>query len=62
VGPRVEYQVLSVRYQGLLPTFTTWARQEVQDPVAQGGVQTQGPELSDELGGHYGVEGCAVVH
>ena len=32
------------------------ARQEVQDPVAQGGVQTQGPELDDELGGNYGVE------
>ena len=31
------------------------ARQVVQDPVAQGGVQTQGPELSDELGGYYGV-------
>jgi hypothetical protein len=29
------------------------ARQEVQDPVAQGGVQNQGPELSDE---HSGVE------
>ena len=33
------------------------ARQEVQDPVAQGGVQTQGPELNDELGRYYGVEG-----
>ena len=33
------------------------ARQEVQDQVAQGGVQTQGPKLSDELGGHYGVKG-----
>ena len=33
------------------------AHQEVQDPVAQGGVQTQGPELNDELGGYYGVEG-----
>ena len=32
------------------------ASQEVQDPVAEGGVQSQGPELSDELGGHYGVE------
>ena len=29
------------------------ARQEVQDLVTQGGVQTQGLELSDELGGHY---------
>ena len=26
-------------------------RQEVQDPVAQDGVQTQGLELDDELGG-----------
>jgi hypothetical protein len=33
------------------------ARQEVQDPVAQGRVQAQGPELNDELGGYYGVEG-----
>ena len=33
------------------------ARQEVQDPVAQGGVHTQCPELNDELGGYYGVEG-----
>ena len=33
------------------------AHQEVQDPVAQGGVQTQDPELSDEIGRHYGVEG-----
>ena len=32
------------------------ARQEVQDPVAQGGVQTQGLILDDELGGYYGVE------
>ena len=42
----------------LFPTFNTWgaARQEVQDPVAPGGVQTQGPELNYELGGYYGVE------
>ena len=31
------------------------ARQEVQYPVAQGGVETQGLELDDELGGYYGV-------
>ena len=31
------------------------ARQEVQDPVVQGWVQTQGPEL--KVGGYYGVEG-----
>jgi hypothetical protein len=30
--------------------------QEVQHPVVQGRVQTQGPELNDELGGYYGVE------
>jgi hypothetical protein len=29
------------------------AHQEVQGPVAQGGVQTQGPKLNDELGGYY---------
>ena len=32
------------------------AHQEVQDPVAQGGAQTQRLELNDELGGYYGVE------
>ena len=32
------------------------ARQEVQDSVAQGGVEIQGPELNDELGGYSGVE------
>ena len=32
------------------------ARQEVQDPVAQGGGQTQGLKLNDELGRYYGVE------
>jgi hypothetical protein len=32
------------------------ARQRVQDPVAQGGVKTQGLELNDEFGGYYGVE------
>ena len=37
------------------------ARQEVQYPVAQGGVETQGLELDDELGGYYGVECRAVV-
>ena len=47
----------------LLPTLTTWgaARQEVQYPVAQGGVEIQGLELDDELGGYYGVECRAVV-
>ena len=32
------------------------AHQEVQDPVAEGGVQYQGPEPGDELGRDYGVE------
>jgi hypothetical protein len=32
------------------------ARQEVQDPVAQGGIQFQGLKLNDELGGYYGVD------
>jgi hypothetical protein len=43
----------------LFPTFTTWGATgvQVQDPVAQGVVQTQGPELDDELSGYYGVEG-----
>ena len=34
------------------------AHQEVQNPVAEGDVQSQGPEH----GGHYGVERCAVVN
>jgi hypothetical protein len=32
------------------------ARQEVQDPIAQGGVEAQGLLLDDELGGCYSVE------
>ena len=42
----------------LFPTFITWraVRQNVQDPVAQGRVETQGLRLDDELGGYYGVE------
>ena len=35
------------------------ARQKVQDPVAQGGVETQGLELNDEFGGYYGVKCCS---
>ena len=31
----------------LLPTLTAWG-QEVQDPVAEGGIQSQGPEIGDE--------------
>ena len=31
-------------------------RQEVQDLVAQGGVDTQGLKLNDEFGAYYGVE------
>ena len=41
----------------LFPTFTTWGWPvKVQDPVAQGGVQTQSFKLNDEPGGYYGVE------
>jgi hypothetical protein len=40
----------------MLPTLITWARQNVQDPVAEGGVQTQSPKLGDELGVDNGVE------
>ena len=32
------------------------ACQKVQDSVAQGGVETQGLELSDEFGGYYSVK------
>jgi hypothetical protein len=32
------------------------ARQKIQDPIAQGEVETQGLKLNDELGGYYGVE------
>ena len=31
------------------------ARQEVQDPIAQGGVESQGLKHNDELGGYYGM-------
>ena len=50
---------VSGRVEVMFPAFTTWgaARQEVQDPVAQGGVQAQGLKRNDELGGDYGVEG-----
>jgi hypothetical protein len=53
-GPHIEDQcgggfVAYVHHLGL-------ACQDVQDPITQGGVPTSGPELSDELGGHYGVE------
>ena len=32
------------------------SHQEVQDPVAQGGVETQGLKLNYEFGGYYGVK------
>ena len=48
--------------EGLLPTFTTWGQPVRKSRISlhSWGVQTQGPELSDELEGHYGV-GWAVV-
>jgi hypothetical protein len=36
------------------------SRQKVQDPVAQGRVETQGHELNDKSGGYYGVK-CGAV-
>ena len=53
-GPRVEGQCGGddVAY----PHHLGSARQEVQDLVAEGGVQSQGPQLGDELGGDYGVK------
>jgi hypothetical protein len=33
------------------------ALQEVQDPIVQGRLETQGLKLNDELGGYYGI-GC----
>ena len=53
-GPSVEHQRGGdvVTY----PHHLGAARQEVQDPVSQGGVETQGLELDDEFGGYYGVK------
>lgn len=50
-GPSIEDQ----RDEGVVSCLHHLAsvHQEVQDPVAQGGVQS--PELSDEFRGHYGV-------
>ena len=40
----------------LFPTFITWGLPvKVQDSIAQGGVETQGLKLNDELGWYYGV-------
>ena len=50
-GPRVEGQ----HGRGVVAnSYHLWsARREVQDLVLKGRVQSQGPELGDELGGHY---------
>ena len=53
-GPSVEYQQSGGVFSYLQPPGEQPV--EVQDPVAQGGVQTQGLKLNDELGGYYGVE------
>ena len=57
------YAVVGEReYRRGLSTQPRWApvlmvsMADVLDPVAEGGVQSQGPELSDELRGVYGVE------
>ena len=52
-GPSVEDQ--RGRDVVTYPHHLGVARQEFQYPVAQGGVETQGLELDDELGGYYGV-------
>ena len=42
---------------GVANPLGLWStRQEVQDPVAEGGVQTQGSELGVVLGGNNNVE------
>ena len=53
-GPSVEDQ----RGEAVVsyPHHLGAARQEVQDTVAQGGVETHGLELNDEFGGYYGVK------
>ena len=47
-----------IEVEMLFPIFTTWWRpdQKVQDPIAQGRVETQGLKLNDKLVGNYGVE------
>jgi hypothetical protein len=53
-GPSVEDQRCGVVV--IYPHHLGVARQEVQYPVAQGGVETKGLELNDEFGGYYGVK------
>ena len=45
-----------LRISGVEMPHLEAARQKVQDPVAQGGVENQGLKLNDEFGGYYGVE------
>ena len=52
-GPSVEDQQSGGVVSYLHPLGA--AHQDVQDPVAEGGVQNQDPEINDELGGYYGV-------
>ncbi len=47
---------------GAYPHSLGSACQEVQDPITEGGVEPKVPELSDELGGHNGIECCTVVN
>ena len=53
-GPRVKGKC--GRNDVAYPHHLGLACQEVQDPVAEGGVRSQGPKLGDELGGDNGVE------
>ena len=49
MGPRVEGQhAVGVGFIAY-PHYLGPSRQEVQDPVAEGGVQSQGPQLGDEF-------------
>jgi hypothetical protein len=59
-GPRVEGQHGGgdVAY----PHHLRSAGMEVQDQVAEGGVQSQGSKLGDKLGVDNGVECCALVN
>ena len=49
-GPSVDGQ------RSFLPSPPGAARQKVKDTIVQGGVETRGLQLDDELGRYYGVE------
>jgi hypothetical protein len=61
-APVLRINLAKVLLTTFTPSYLGLTRQELQDPVTQGGVQTQGSDLSDELGGLYGAEGRAIVN